>query len=71
MKKESNNPKVAAVWKEDADLGIAYFCSRCYRFVCSNGKCDCGAYVDLNLPMEHYTGRVNWRNYTKRSDNYE
>jgi len=31
--------------------------------VCSDGKCDCGAYVDMSLPKEHYEGRVRWENY--------
>lgn len=51
---------VPAVWKEDRELGYAYFCSVCHRFVCMSGKCKCGAYVDLELPKEHYTGRVKW-----------
>jgi len=58
--------RVPAVWKEDKELGIAYFCSVCHRFVCSDGKCDCGAYVDMSLPKEHYEGRVRWENYCDR-----
>ena len=56
---------VPAMWKEDSELGYAFVCSRCHRFVCMNGKCDCGANVDLSLPKEHYTGKINWENYTR------
>lgn len=55
--------KVPAVWKGDKELGIAYFCSQCHRFVCFSGRCDCGAEVDLNLPKEHYSGKATWENY--------
>lgn len=58
--------KTAAVWKYDNELGTAYFCSKCHRFVCSNGLCDCGADIDLNLPKEQYHGKVNWENYMRR-----
>ncbi len=51
---------VPAVWKEDKELGWAYFCSKCHRFTCASGKCKCGAYVDLNLPKEEYKGKVRW-----------
>lgn len=27
------NNAIPAVWKKDAELGIAYFCSKCHRFV--------------------------------------
>lgn len=58
---------VPAVWKEDKNLGIAFFCSNCKRFVCSSGSCDCGKYVDINLPKRKYNGPVKWLNYTSKS----
>mgnify|MGYP001414010227 CR=1 FL=1 len=50
----------AAIWKYDNELGIAYFCPDCKRFICSSGKCKCGNYVDLDLPKKQYKGKVNW-----------
>lgn len=43
---KNKSTKVPAVWKEDKELGIAYFCNICHRFVCSNMKCDCGADIE-------------------------
>ena len=60
--------KVAAVWKPDQELGIAYFCSKCHRFVCDSRTCDCGAEVDLGLPKEKYEGPVKWDNYRRKPD---
>lgn len=59
------NNVIPAVWKKDAELGVAYFCSKCHRFVCSTGYCDCGAYVDLNLPKVEHKGKVKWENYRR------
>ncbi|MDF2609065.1 MAG: hypothetical protein K0R92_539 [Lachnospiraceae bacterium] len=53
----------AALWKYDGELGIAYFCPDCKRFVCSDGKCDCGTEIDLSLPKTKYCGKVKWENY--------
>lgn len=52
--------KKAPVWKEDSELGIAFFCPDCKRFVCMDGKCKCGAEIDLSLPSKKYTGKVKW-----------
>ena len=42
--------KKAALWKEDKELWIAFFCPDCKNFICVSGKCVCGTEVDLNLP---------------------
>ncbi len=65
----NNAVPAPAVWKKDAELGIAFFCSKCHRFVCSTGYCDCGAYVNLNLPKEEYKGKAKWENYSRRQKN--
>ena len=49
---------MAAVWKYDKELGIAYFCSHCKHFVCASGMCQCGAVIDLELPKKRFRGRV-------------
>lgn len=53
-----NYYKKAALWKEDPELGIAFFCPDCKTFICASGKCDCGTEVDLNLPKIKYEGKV-------------
>jgi len=53
----------AALWKYDIELGIAYVCPDCKRFVCSSSKCDCGSEINLDLPTKRYRGKVNWDNY--------
>lgn len=49
---------MAAVWKYDKELGIAYFCSHCKHFVCASGMCQCGTMIDLELPKKRFRGRV-------------
>ncbi|MBD5549492.1 MAG: hypothetical protein HDQ97_19290 [Lachnospiraceae bacterium] len=56
---ERRNMK-SALWKYDRELGIAYFCPDCKRFVCVSGKCKCGSEIDLSLPTKKYTGKVKW-----------
>lgn len=53
-----NYYKKAALWKEDPELGVAFFCPDCKTFICASGKCDCGTEVDLNLPKIKYEGKV-------------
>ena len=53
----------AALWKYNDQLGIAYVCPDCHRFVCSSNKCDCGTLIDLELPATQYRGKVRWDNY--------
>lgn len=53
--------KKAALEKIDKELGYAYFCPDCKRFVCVSGKCKCGTEVDLNLPKIRYEGKVKWK----------
>lgn len=48
----------AALWKHDKELGIAFFCPDCKKFVCVSGKCKCGAEIDLSLPATAYQGKV-------------
>jgi len=50
--------KKAALWKEDEELGIAFFCPDCKTFICASGNCDCGTEVDLSLPKIKYEGKV-------------
>ena len=49
---------IAALWKYDKELGIAFFCPDCKKFVCKSGKCECGSEIDLSLPKTKYTGKV-------------
>lgn len=50
----------AALMKQDKELGYAYFCPTCKRFICVSGKCKCGTEVDLELPKIKYEGKVRW-----------
>lgn len=50
-----------ALVKEDKELGYAFFCPDCKRFVCVSGKCKCGTSIDLSLPKIKYTGSVKWK----------
>ena len=52
--------KAAALWKYDTDLGIAFFCPDCKRFICSSGKCKCGTEINLNKPKKKYSGKIRW-----------
>lgn len=58
----------AALWKYDSELGIAYVCPDCKRFVCSSSNCDCGTEIDLGLPKTQYSGKVNWDNYNVKEN---
>ena len=53
--------KRAALVKIDKELGYAYFCPNCKRFICTSGKCKCGTYIDLDLPAIPYKGKVKWK----------
>ena len=48
----------AALKKYDRELGIAFFCPDCKKFVCVSGKCECGSEIDLSLPAAAYQGKV-------------
>lgn len=50
--------KKAALWRYDKELGIAFFCPGCKRFMCFSGKCECGSEIDISLPKTKYTGKV-------------
>lgn len=48
------------LWKYDPELGWAYFCPNCKKFLCSKqNKCDCGQEIDWNHSVE-YKGKVKW-----------
>ena len=53
--------KRAALVKLDKELGYAYFCPDCKRFICTSGKCKCGTEIDLDLPVIPYKGKVKWK----------
>ena len=55
---EGKRTMKAALWKYDKDLGIAFFCPDCKKFVCRSGKCECGTEIDLSLPKIKYEGKV-------------
>ena len=48
-----------ALWKYDKELGIAYFCPKCKRFICMNYCYNCKEKVDTSN-AEKYDGRVKW-----------
>lgn len=48
----------AALWKYDKELGIAFLCPDCKRFIYATGKCKCGSEIDLSLPKAKYKGKV-------------
>lgn len=48
----------APLWKYDCELGIAFFCPSCKRFVCIFGKCKCGEEIDLSIKAVKYHGKV-------------
>lgn len=48
----------SALWKYDKELGIAFLCSDCKKFICVSGKCECGAKINLSMPKIKYTGKV-------------
>ncbi len=48
------------LWKYDNELGIAYFCPKCKKFLCDNEKkCECGQEINWNKKYE-YKGKVKW-----------
>lgn len=49
------------LWKEDIELGIAYFCPHCKVFQCSGkGQCTkCSGEIDWNRKIQ-YLGKVKW-----------
>ncbi len=48
------------LWKFDSELGIAYFCPGCKKFLCDNEKkCECGQEINWDSSYE-YKGKVRW-----------
>ncbi|EQB4335446.1 hypothetical protein ACYJ2V_001133 [Clostridium botulinum] len=47
------------LWKYDKELGIAYFCPHCKKFLCSEQKCECGQEIDWD-GQDEYKGKVKW-----------
>jgi len=49
------------LWKYDTELGVAYFCPKCKKFLCSSTekKCKCGQKINWDKKDE-YKGRVKW-----------
>lgn len=49
------------LWKEDSELGIAYFCPHCKLFQCrGKGPCTaCGGNIDWSK-KQRYDGKVRW-----------
>jgi len=48
------------LWKYDNELGIAYFCPECKKFLCGNEKkCECGQEINWNS-SDKYKGKVRW-----------
>lgn len=46
--------------KYDTELGWAYFCPNCKKFLCSQvSKCDCGQEINWSNPIQ-YKGKVKW-----------
>ncbi|WP_234121166.1 hypothetical protein [Clostridium hydrogenum] len=47
-------------WKYDDELGIAYFCPKCEKFLCSNEtKCECGQEIDWRNKV-HSEEKIKW-----------
>jgi hypothetical protein len=52
--------KKSILWKYDKELGIAFFCPQCKKFLCSNEEeCECGQKIDWENEVE-YKGKVKW-----------
>ena len=53
--------KLPILWKEDKELGIAYFCPHCKQFQCTGkGTCtECGGNINWDKRIK-YSGRVKW-----------
>ena len=49
------------LWKYDKELGIAYFCPNCKKFLCTaRNKCIyCGQRINWRT-KESYKGKVEW-----------
>ncbi len=49
------------LWKYDSELGWAYFCPSCKKFLCcsSDIKCECGQEINWNK-QDEYKGKVKW-----------
>ena len=48
------------LWKYDSELGIAYFCPECKKFLCSEVQvCECGQEISWENPKK-YKGKVKW-----------
>jgi hypothetical protein len=56
--KEAGRKMKAALQKYDREVGTAFFCPNCKRYICVSGKCKCGTEIDLSLPKIKYTGIV-------------
>ena len=48
-----------ALWKEDSELGVAYFCSKCKTFICTDYCYKCKEKIDMNN-AEKSTDRIKW-----------
>ena len=48
-----------ALWKEDKELGIAYFCPKCKTFICTDYCYKCKKKIDTDNAQK-YEGRVKW-----------
>lgn len=48
------------LWKYDSELGWAYFCPNCKKFLCGHEKkCECGQEINWDNKVE-YRGKVKW-----------
>lgn len=47
------------LWKYDSELGWAYFCPNCKKFLNGEKKCDCGKEIDWSHSVQ-YKGKVKW-----------
>lgn len=48
------------LWKYDSELGWAYFCPNCKKFLCCHEKkCECGQEISWDNPVQ-YKGNVKW-----------
>lgn len=48
-------------WKYDDELGIAYFCPNCKKFLCSNeAKCECGQEIDWSNKVHFEKCKIKW-----------
>ncbi|WP_394884964.1 hypothetical protein [Clostridium butyricum] len=48
------------LWKYDDELGIAYFCPMCKKFLCGNeNKCSCGQKINWSSPKKS-NSKIQW-----------